>query len=283
MSTWLRTLTTVPMVGGLPADDVVITFHFYNPTGTSNIGDDAAYAGTSVHNWIDAFARSSIPGMLYVWASYVNTQGAITQVYDMTEPRPRVPIYTLSHNTVSLPPASGVDFPPEVAIALSYETDRQSGETQARRRGRTYVGPVQWVGSPGTDQRSPNLSAVTVMLNEFRASVARTTAGTPLLSVYSRYNHGGLSIGEKPPEGQPFPENPSLLAESFKPATHLWVDTAWDTQRRRGQAAPNRYDVDLGPIPGMERTSATFRPESTGTTPQSRRRGRAATSATQGE
>lgn len=241
MSTWLRSQTTVPSNSGIARDAVVWSFAWYNPSTTTDEVADATEIANRCNSLLQAVSTSGA-GKDYTIAPYMVPSEAQTEIYDLTDARPRIPIHVMEHSSLGLPVNTGVEFPPEVALCVSFEGPRQSGQPQARRRGRWYFGPLVFNGTSGTDQRVPTTTGMTALLTAFTGATDPAGNDGPYLSVYSRYTHGNIPVGGSPPADQPFPEDPELLAESFTLVTHLWIDSAWDTQRRRGHAAATRVE-----------------------------------------
>lgn len=135
--------------------------------------------------------------------------------------------------TFTMPTAlTGDPYPEEVAAVISYYgdlTDVPVSEPnpspppatirpQQRRRGRTYVGPLQVAaGASGANQSRPKTAFrtdCTLSFKEMAVAIAGGTAGD--LGIWSRAD-----------------------AEVW-PAVAGWMDDAWDTQRRRGVAPTTR-------------------------------------------
>lgn len=131
------------------------------------------------------------------------------RAYDMSEPEPRVPIYI---NGSALTPGSG-QLPSEVALCMSFQGVRVSGENQARRRGRVYLGPL---GITVTGGR-PDSTAITAI----------AAAGGQLLSDSDNATNYTWSV---------YSATDDLLVA----VNNGWVDNAFDTQRRRGISPTSR-------------------------------------------
>lgn len=224
-----RAIMTCPHDSGLPADSVVNTWAFTCEDAVTLGG--GAIAITSA---LDAFYTSMNTRL----SSQYNWNAATLEVINMLDDRPRIPIFSinLSYGGET---TSAVDYPAEVAVCLSFKGATESGVNARRRRGRVYIGPVQFVTSD-----HPNVD--TGFMTDLRdAGVALRDTALITWSVYSRYTHYGVpvgrNIGEKDELGEPvFDEIPDALPSSFTPVDSVWVDNAWDTQRRRGPKATTR-------------------------------------------
>ncbi len=108
--------------------------------------------------------------------------------------------------------------PREVAVCLSYATVDNVDASTPRRRGRIYVGPIS-----GNNTNSADVFAGlrNDILTFGQALASAGSAGNATWKLYSRADNGYFKI------------------ES------IWVDNAWDTQRRRGLKATVRQVQDV--------------------------------------
>jgi len=116
--------------------------------------------------------------------------------------------------------AVAVSWPHEVAICLSYAAVDDPANSTKRRRGRIYMGPLG--GSiPPSDQLRPTVTYRNIIL-DFGEGLAQVgfAAATDWM-MYSRTDQVAAKI------------------ES------IWVDNAWDTQRRRGLSPTTRTVRDV--------------------------------------
>lgn len=112
-------------------------------------------------------------------------------------------------------------LPTEVALVLSMHANltnvqQEAGDTRpaARRRGRVYLGPLSSVGLMNDDDNGrpdPGLVATVA-----EAMQSFNDFGAPVLAVWSRAD------------------------AVFRPVVGGWIDNAFDTQRRRGEAPTTR-------------------------------------------
>lgn len=101
---------------------------------------------------------------------------------------------------------------------MSYEGEKVSGQKQARRRNRVYLGPFRGAVL-GLDGR-PTPTLVTNVKNAGAGLKAASDASVNWeWVVYSNTDK-------------------QIMAPK-----HLWVDDAWDTQRRRGLSPSRREEV----------------------------------------
>lgn len=218
MAQWYRAQVSVPHDSGLPEDAVMNVWH-YMITGS---GDRTVIAGNFTAQ-LDAFYTAIVT---YLSDAYDWNQVSVKH-FDFLDSRPRVPFLT---NTITAgsPASTNYQWPTDVALCLSFQGAPESGANMRRRRGRVYLGPFQFVAADQPMLGSGTADAI--------AAAANTSflAGSPAekLAVYSPYTHHGVPVGTKLTKDMP--EIPDFLPDSFHPVTKLWVDNAFDTQRRRG-------------------------------------------------
>lgn len=139
------------------------------------------------------------------------------KVYDLADPEPRIPIefaWTMGANEGG----TVAELPAEVALCASF----YAGVNRPRTRGRVYLGPWS-IGYTVDDTVLADRAIPTVDLrNRIAGALKRLIAkpaNTQNLAVYSTVDNVARIV------------------------TNGWVDDAWDTQRRRGQAATARVLV----------------------------------------
>jgi len=142
-----------------------------------------------------------------LYSSYVAQNNHDVKTYDMADPEPRVAHLATTWNFSSVP--SGGPLPPELAICLSFQAVKASGLSQARRRGRIYLGPINVTqndtgGRPHTSARTTIATAALACKNAIIANGPGTR-----WAVWSQIDHLGSAINDG------------------------WIDNDWDVQRRR--------------------------------------------------
>jgi len=202
MGIW-RCMSTMVQESNIPDDSTVNTFHVYTVTGTPNWAD----VTEAWQSYMDDL-RNFFPGT-------VAETGHSLRVYDLADEEPRAPVSDLPWEFSSAP--TGTTLPAEVALCISYEGTQISGLTQARRRGRMYIGPIN---ATINDDGRPGAVALGNFVGFFPTFVdALNTAGCYFV-VYSRVN-----------------EDPVQVVKA-------WADNAFDTQRRRG-VEPSHRDIEV--------------------------------------
>lgn len=225
-------------VSGLPKDAVVNTFAFLT-TSTPYVSAEALAASNSLNNFYAAVhAPSTKPISDYLSTTLSRTAFAVVhRVYDLTghldgsphgSPRDSY-AYTLPAGSLSL------NLPSEVCAALTFHAD-YTGDAEfgpndpitgnptrprARDRGRVYIGPLMTItGQEETLTRRYELNSQFMGVLNDAALFLKNEPGHAW-AVWSRKN------------------------AVLEPVVGGWVDTAYDSQRRRGEAA--RARVNWGP------------------------------------
>lgn len=216
--TTLRAQVSLPNLNGIPADTVTNTWHFLGNTV------DPLDAANSVLTDITDF-YAAVDGVL---ASCLGTTATL-KIYDLEDPEPRVPILT---DTFTLSLGAGAPLPHEVACVLSFNATLVSGASQARRRGRIFLGPLDSSVMDESGGQSVIQSGVCELIGE--AADALIAAGSGISRqwcVFSPTTAGAppWSAGE-------------ILAASAV-VVGGYVDNAFDTVRSRGTLATSRFIV----------------------------------------
>lgn len=194
--TLFRALVRVPALSGAAADSITNTWHFdivgTPATEVANINTEltAFYTGLGTYR-----------GDLHSWNS--------TEVrwYDMTDPKPRTPLFTSTLTTGT--PASANNLPHELAICMSFKGQAISGVPVARTRGRLYLGPLSISALDATGRISSTAMAQVVTIGGNMRAASNSSLNWNWV-VYS------------PTSGSTFTVQSG------------WVDHEFDVQRRRG-------------------------------------------------
>ena len=149
-------------------------------------------------------------------ANWLNWGAAHMNMYDMSDPPPRLP--TTAALALALGGEAASVTPAEVSVVLSFQGDEVSGAPQARRRGRVYLGGFAIPCSPSAASNPPRVDTTLVNQIENAASELRSDIAAASMSwvVYS----------------------PTYDLETE--VTNGWIDNEPDTQRRRGVQATLR-------------------------------------------
>lgn len=224
MTQWFTAQAIFSHDSGLPEDAVVNVWH-YMASGSTDRGTLALDFNAQLDSFYTTVSA-------YLSDDYDWNAGLVKHI-DFTDDKPRLPFTT---TTVSAGAGSSSKnrLPSEVAICLSFQKTAVSGENQRRMRGRIYLGPLMFDAG--------DYMGMATGIADFIAGAADTAffGGSSLttLAVYSPYTHHTVPVGEDIKDHPD--EVPDALPASFHAVDKLWVDNAWDIQRRRGLKATYR-------------------------------------------
>lgn len=156
--------------------------------------------------------------MFKAWGSYYSTFVAQNnhevKLYDMSDATPRVPVSITNWNLTSAP--SNPPLPSELACCLSFQAPPASGQPQARRRGRIFIGPLH---TSTNDSGGRPVASMRVAIAAAAAACKTAVAANGVGTWWVAYSQiGGTAI----------------------PVTNGWIDNEFDTQRRREQGYTTR-------------------------------------------
>lgn len=197
----------LPMDSGIPGDAAINTFHF-------NVEEPLAVPLQTISDAIEDFYMATTvggAGTLDRIAGFLSSHiGPTAEVkfYNLADPQPRVPVF---EDTFPLTIPTGAPLPQEVAFVLSFQGTPQSGQSQARRRGRVYIGPLGFNAQAVAPEGRPPNALRTAVVNA--GSRLRAASVADALWTWGIWSRAGLT---------------------FTAVNNGWVDDAWDTQRRRG-------------------------------------------------
>lgn len=202
-----KAVCSMPSVTGLDQDRIMNTFHF----ATDDLDEAALDALTgrlySFYNEVSASSGNSIADFI---SNYVTrAEDVRVRWYDAAGIPPNDPIVESSFALAS--PDWTTCLPTEVACCLSLINDDVTAYPVRNRRGRLYLGPfvTETATAGGTGSRP------TVALRNTLVDAAEVLHD--LDDAYAVWVIWSRALGV-----------------SF-PVTRVWVDDAWDTQRRRGE------------------------------------------------
>lgn len=200
-----RASVAIFAASGLPDDAAYNTFWFDAPGGNAAINNILDLLE-------DLYATEPDADPLITLMSDESTTGfGGIGVWNMDDPEPRTAVGTRG---ISATPANAAGLPAEIALCASFQGARESGEVQARRRGRIYV---PFLTASANDAGRPSelvQGQVAAAMEEFWNAAEASTAVEWV--VYSRAGDSTVSVADG------------------------WVDNAWDVQRRRGLAPTTR-------------------------------------------
>lgn len=197
-------VSEIPAQNNLPEDVVVNTLHFgittVPPPGASLDLVAAAVTTFFASIYGGRISDAYLPG------------SAVIRMYDLLDPQPRVPIYEEAADYGA--PSASVALPSEVALCLSFHGTFESGEPNARRRNRIYLGPfTEADNDSSTDNISRPSAGLLADIDDAASNLLIASGGSAAWQwdVYSPTEDASHAV------------------------VAGWVDNAWDTQRRRGR------------------------------------------------
>ena len=145
--------------------------------------------------------------------SSLTLTGHECKMYRMSDPEPRSPVY---ESEFGLSTTGTTQLPTEVSVCVSFQGSKVSGLPQSRRRGRIFMGPIANTAT-GTDGRLTNANAI--LFGDFGQSLLDSSTANSNYdwAVYSPTNGTAVNVVDG------------------------WVDNEFDTQRRRGRIATQRW------------------------------------------
>lgn len=209
--TQIRVMFVGQGASGLPEDRAVNVFHF---TGTGAYSSDGPAAAARVKTFYDTVTGAQVNPIGSYLSPWIN-RAAELRTYDLTTEKPRVPTVT----PFTLPTClNNSGLPEEVALVSTFFG---SPPITRRRRGRTYIGPLNGASaviSYGSTS-APTMPATQIVLDLRDATKQLALAGPVQLCIRSL-----------------------LPTENFVPVAAGYVDNAFDTQRRRGPDPTSRTE-----------------------------------------
>lgn len=200
----VRAQVTFENVSALPRDRFVNTFHF------ESAATETAYQ--DIADLLSAFYTFNYAGSSLDSYMSAVVASATIRLYDLGESEPRTP--HVKPVTGAFSPGAATPLPNEVAVGLSYYADKNA----PRERGRIYFGPLN---SSALGPRSGT---------EPDAQLHPDLRGALGLSAS---NLAALPVGGGPRWCLLSP----VTGGSAGPITAGWVDSAFDTVRKRGAKA----------------------------------------------
>jgi hypothetical protein len=211
--------------GALPEDAVVNTWHFQAEDASVGVTSDDII-GANLDGLLDRL-ETFYDELATMWSGAL-TGNLLLKAYDFADTSPRVPIDERPSTFGTLADS----MPTEVAICLSMAASITSGQRPGRRRGRVYLGPFGRnlsTYTTGAADGRPDATAINTILDAGE-NVARGTNPTSFkLAVFSPTE---VATG-------------GSTTDAWNVVRKLWVDNAFDIQRRRGARATTREERDL--------------------------------------
>jgi hypothetical protein len=190
-----------------PEDKIVNGFHFtVSAVNTANLD--------LIRDRLRTFYNVAIPGGTNTIKNLLAGQllaatGHVVKMYDMQQVTPRVPVRI---DDLQLVPNGNTSYPAEVALCLSYRGSLLAGTNPRRRRGRIYLGPLSnsGIAAISSGDSRPLAAVMTYVADAGKRLMDANSATNVEWVVFSKAGQERTSV------------------------QHVWVDDAFDTQRRRG-------------------------------------------------
>lgn len=202
----------IPMYTGLPTDVITNSWSFHD----SGVGTDFEAAADAINPFVQAFYDSIYDNVPNYLMSPSSTWEA--RWYNRDAPPPRA-VYVLPLRTTGFT-AAGSAIPTETACVLSFQGVRVSGQVQARRRGRVYLGGLPPASIDQSTSTSYPIFQPT-FVNDVVAAAAALRDGLEATPTYRWVVWSTASAG-------------------WTEVSDGWVDNSPDTQRRRSVDATLR-------------------------------------------
>lgn len=202
----VQCVVSLPYTTNLPRDVSQTTWAFNTADEDGPTLNAITAALVAFYNRVNAPQTQSVSRYM---SPFINRMNCSIDVYKIAEGDMGPPIFTQPF--VLGAPASPTALPLEVSLCTSFQGDKITSMPQARRRGRTYIGPLNVeainasAGAPRPNSTFINvLRTASALLHQDADAIDGVT-----WCVWSRTT--GLLV----------------------PITNGWVNNEWDTQRRR--------------------------------------------------
>lgn len=210
---------------GLAKDQFENVFHFLDVTSATAL----QVAATAFDKLWDFFMADGPTGTdnIATWLSHCDGQTIRMKAYDTAAAKPR-PI--IAEASFTYPTPGSIDLPAEVALCLSYYTDRNAPS----KRGRLYIGPLN-IGALNGLTNDPVRPKPACMLSFIDAGHRMVPLGLPAAGTYVADSTAGVARLTTVSWALA-----SVKLGTYAAVLHGWVDDEWDGQSRRRVEAANR-------------------------------------------
>jgi hypothetical protein len=242
----LRAVAVLKHRSGLPRDNVANNFHF---TTADETAATAEVVAEKVRDFYTIMAAGANKAIMEHIGYQIQETGHEVRVYPIdvttnTDTRgisqPPLHIEVFDFVGRSSTAATGDNLPSEVAVCLSYKNTASGNIPPAQRRGRVFFGPL---GKGSFETADEAVTDIPRPPAQFRTNLLQ--AG---IALSNNVAGGQWVIYHRPRKERPETPRPGRTTLPFLAAlpgavhaiTDLWVDNAFDTQRRRGERATSR-------------------------------------------
>jgi hypothetical protein len=215
----IRAQVSFERLSGLPEDRVVNTWHF-STVSTPPLRADLSRIGTMLNRFYVVLEGAFNEAPANFFSDFL--AGPMRVRYynmDVAAPRP-----LLAEDTFPFfPTPTPQQLPSEVALVLSYRSDRIAGVLPASERGRVYLGPFH--AGAAVDGSFDSRPVPALIAAVARHATRLIGDGEVPGATWISYSPTRRSRGQAPFFG--------VVKSGF-------IDDAWDSQRRRGRDASTR-------------------------------------------
>lgn len=241
----LKATTVFDHISGLSEDRVSNTFHF---STAAAVDDDATL--DAIQDAIEDFwvlSHNNAGGEMGSLSGFIGPEIARTahlKIYDAEGAPPHFPVRDVDFAISAAMSAN--PLPGECAVVGSFQGAKVSGEDQARKRGRVFIGPLCTDASQTVSSVARPSSAI---INSLGAALEHLRVDSEFTAAWSWVVYSkGARQRVLQPDGVSYRATGPLLDPTWSPITNWWVDNAFDTQRRRGKAATVKTTAIAGLI-----------------------------------
>jgi hypothetical protein len=196
----------------LPQDVIIQTFNFSTTSPTEAVLDEIS---TRINNFYKAIPAGEAGAIIARMAPIVKSAGSELRIYDATTLPMGPPIRVEPFVLLGLP-SSSLSMPAEVAICLSYKAAVSAGVPARRSRGRIYFGPL--TATNGATNTNGDVR--------------------PQGGLQTQLAAAGLALANS--NGAADWVVQSDFVGIIQKVVEVYVDDAFDTQRRRGAKPTSR-------------------------------------------
>ncbi len=209
--TLLRSQVSLRPSSGVP-EDAATNVRYFEVGALMTPAELLTIAGKITDAWEALFANVN------QYMSELNMPNVDIRCYNLDDPQPRYPFWTDAFAVAGT--LTGMVQAPEVAAVTSFQADPISGQSQARRRGRNYLGPLR---SGAIDPNNGRLTAsfqgkISLGEQAFKAVIDGSVLPIKWVVVHDVDGAG----------------------ETYSYVDNGWINNDPDVQRRRGRQSTFR-------------------------------------------
>ena len=178
-------------------------------------------AATAIQEFYNVVAPLATNAIVHYMSGVALAPGASIKIYNLGDLRPRQPIFSTKYDPTG--GGAGLALPSEVACCLSFRGAIVSGQVEARRKGRVYLGPLNTAACASDGIAQPQRVAP-VFQNDVLKAAQKLSQDLLVFALHVAVFSTVDQIGY--------------------PVVNYWIDNAFDTQRRRGERSTSTVSGD---------------------------------------